>query len=65
MAIPDVEFSREGCFKNIDKNWSSGKLSKIGHNLRKLSDLQLMLSKNVLLNSYSSMKKNQKDSDDF
>ena len=65
MAIPDVEFSREGCFKNIDKNWSSGKLSKIGHNFRKLSDLQLMLSKNVLLNSYSSMKKNQKDSDDF
>ena len=26
---------------------------------------ELMLSKNVLLNSYSSMKKDQKDSDDF
>ena len=26
---------------------------------------KVMLSKNVLLNSHSSMKKNQKDSDDF
>ena len=39
------------------ENWSNGEVSKIGHHFRKLSDLKIDIIKNVLLNSYSSMKK--------
>ena len=50
------------------ENWSSGELSIIGHHFRNKVIKTLMFSKNantknVLLNSYSSMKK--KNPDDF
>ena len=46
--------------------WSSGELSKIGHHFRKYSDLKIDVIKKYH-NKYlhSSMKKNEKDSDDF
>ena len=53
------------------ENWCSCELSKIGHHFRKKSDLkidvikQCQKQKNVLLDWYSSMKKNEKDLDDF
>ena len=47
IAISVVEFSREGLKINCSKiellnfdNWSSGELSKIGHQFRKQSDLR-------------------------
>ena len=54
---------------NFD-TWSSGKLSKIGHHFRnkviwKWILSKILITKNVLLNSYSSIKKNQEDSDEF
>ena len=43
------------------ENWRSGELSKIGHHFRKQSDFKIDIikkaTKNVLLTSYSSMKK--------
>ena len=47
------------------ENWCSGELWKIGHHFRKQSYLKMSITKNVLLNWYSSMKKNEKDLDDF
>ena len=49
------------------ENWRSGKLSKIGHNFRKQSDLKIdsyqkmSITKNVPLNLYSSMKKKMRN----
>ena len=46
------------------ENWSSGKLSKIGHHFKKQSDLKIdinkkmSVTKSVLLNLYSSIKIN-------
>ena len=46
--------------------WINGVLSKIGHHFSNKVIYELILSKNVLLNWYSSMKKKvEKDSDDF
>ena len=54
------------------ENWVNGEVSKIGHRFRKKSYLKIdaikkwqYVTKNVLLNWYSSMKKNLNDSDDF
>jgi hypothetical protein len=44
------------------ENWSSGELSKIGHNFSNKEIYKLKLSKNVVLLWYSSI---EKDSDDF
>ena len=71
MAIRVVEFSKGGtklerflpknqyAQRNFE-NWVNWEVSKIGHHFRKQSD-----SKIVLLNLYFSMKKNEKDLDNF
>jgi hypothetical protein len=52
------------------ENWSSGELSKIGHHFRKYSGFKIdvikkmSITKDMLLNSYSSKKK-QQDLEDF
>ena len=45
------------------ENWFNGELSKIGHNFSNKVILKT-ITKNVLLNWYSSMKKNEKDSNE-
>ena len=55
---------------NFD-NCSNGKLSKIGYHFRKYNDFKIdvikkmAITKNVLSNFYSLMKKNLKDSEEF
>jgi hypothetical protein len=48
-------------------NPSADRSSKIGHDFKKYIKWfkKIFLIKNVLLNEYSSMKENQKDSNDF
>ena len=45
--------------------WINGELSKIGHHFSNKEINQKLSIKNLLLNWYSSMKKNEKDLDDF
>ena len=80
MAVRVLEFSSRGykIRKILHKNqhtqrkllnfefWINGELSKIGHHFSNKVIYELILSKNVLLNWYSSMKKKvEKDSDKF
>ena len=81
MALPVREFQDQGyrirserfLHKNQHtqrkllnfENWCCGKLSKIGHHFSNRVVLQIDFIKNVLLNRYSSMKKTEKDLDDF